>query len=137
MSKPERGRTANLRVRVSRWENAEFTTSHRAYRAHLENLRVLLSNIEYMLTRDTSETARWLQQHSKKNKSGVKRICPRLPWLYAYFIGLRYRWKAKLIAELVQEAAKDVVQMAAVHAEYLVMEGDGQVSNERYKRKES
>ncbi|MEU7831427.1 hypothetical protein [Nonomuraea sp. NPDC049129] len=123
-----------MRVRASAWENADFTTGHRAYRQHLENVRVLLMHVEYVVSRDTDEAARWLRQHGKKSKGSERRVCPRMPWLEAFFQGVRYRFKGKLVAELVQEAAKDAVLMGVVHAEYLLMEGDGTIPNDRYRK---
>lgn len=134
MSTPTRARMASLHVRASSWENAHFTTGHRAYRAHLENLRSLLMNVEFVISRDSDETARWLRGHSKKHKGETARVCPRLSWLTAFMNSVRYRFKGKLVAELVLEAAKDAVQMAAVHAEYLLMEGEGQVEDDRYRK---
>ncbi|WP_433520037.1 hypothetical protein ACQP2T_63595 (plasmid) [Nonomuraea sp. CA-143628] len=130
----DRNRAASMRVRASTWENADFTTGHRAYRQHLENVRVLLMHVEYVVSRDTDEAARWLRQHGKKSKGAESRACPRMPWLEAFFQSVRYRFKGKLVAELVQEAAKDAVLMASVHAEYLLMEGDGAIPNDRYRK---
>lgn len=137
MSEEQRTRTASLRVRAATWENVHFTSGHRAYRAHLENLRALLTNIEYVIARDSDEAARWLRQHGKKaKKADTARACPKLPWLKAYLDGVRYRFKGKLVAELVQEAAKDAVLMAVVHGEYLLMEGEGHVEDDRYRKDE-
>jgi hypothetical protein len=127
-----------MKVRAATWENATFTAGHASYRAHLENLRLLLANVEFVIARDSDEAARWFRRHGKKTKSGddKPRVCPKLPWLKAYLDSVRYRWKGKLAAELVQEAAKDAVRMAGVHAEYLLMEGVGHVDSDRYRREE-
>lgn len=130
----ERSRTSSPKIRAAKWENATFTAGHASYRAHLENLRMLLSNIEFVVARDSDESARWFRQHSSVKQK--PRLCPKLPRLSAYLQAVRYRFKGKLVAELVQEAAKDVVRMAAVHAEYLLMEGDGHTGPDRYRKEE-
>jgi len=125
-----RSRTTGLRGRAAKWETAEFTRGHLSYRQHLENLRTLLGDLAFVVDRDTEQAARWVREHGKKSRS-----CPRLPWLTGFLASLRYRDKGLLAAEAVLEAAKDVVRMAGVHDEYLLME-QVKPGDDRYRTEE-
>jgi hypothetical protein len=130
----DRSRTTNLKVKASKWEDADFTAGHSSYRKHLENLRKLLVGVEYTIKRDADEAARWMRQHSKPRGNLIPSVCWRMSWLDAWTLSLRYRFKGKLVAELVDEAAQAAVLMAQIHAEYVQMERNGVPESGRYRR---
>lgn len=131
----ERSRSSKLKVKASKWEDADFTAGHRSYRSHLENVRRLLTSIEYTISRDAAETGRWMRRHSKPRAELTPSTCWRMSWLDAWGMSMRYRNRGKLIAELVDEAAQAVVLMAQIHQQYLEMERGDQPTDERYKRR--
>ncbi|MEV7014154.1 hypothetical protein [Streptosporangium sp. NPDC051022] len=95
-------------------EVAHFTTGHPAYRAHLEHWRTLLCEMALTLAEDSAQTSRWLRV--RKPRVGAAN------WFDRFFLSVRLRGHGKNAADAVLEAAKDLVRMAAVHQEYIVLE---------------
>lgn len=134
----DRVRSASLKLRASRWEDADFTAGHSSYRTHLENLRRLLVGIEYVVSRDTNETSRWMRQHNSKKRRRL--LIPSSCWkvgVEGRVLALRYRLKGKLVAELVDEAAQAVVVMAQIHQQYVHMERRHVPEEGRYRRSDT
>lgn len=131
----DRLRSSKLKAKASKWEDADFTAGHASYRRHLENVRRLITSVEYTIARDTQEMARWMRRHSKPSNTLVPSRCWRLSWLDTWGMSLRYRLKGKLVADLVDEAAQAAVLMAQIHQQYLAMERGDIPNEERYRRR--
>ncbi|SNT60608.1 hypothetical protein SAMN05216276_107831 [Streptosporangium subroseum] len=95
--------------------DSDVTHSHQSYRDYQENTRAMLCAISLTMSEDARQAAAWLRHRTAPDGR-------RVGWLQRVFLASRLRGHGNNTAEAFLEAAKAIVRMSAVHAEYMLAE---------------
>ncbi|MEU4834151.1 hypothetical protein [Streptosporangium sp. NPDC023615] len=95
--------------------DSDLVRSHQTFRDYQENLRAMLLSISLTMSEDSRQAAAWLRHRTAPDGR-------RVGWLQRIFLASRLRGHGNNAAEAFLEAAKAVVRMSAVHAEYMLAE---------------
>ncbi|MER5424395.1 hypothetical protein [Streptosporangium roseum] len=95
--------------------DSDVTRTHQTYRDYQENARAMLCAISLTMSEDAGQAAAWLRHRTAPDGR-------RVGWLQRIFLAGRLRGHGNNAAEAFLEAAKAIVRMSAVHAEYMLAE---------------